>query len=208
MKKTLSSWRMAALVVIAALAAGAVAQKKHPPAQPIDLNAATVAQLQQLPGIGANLAKAIVNLREKSGPFRRVEDLLAVPHITRRTIEKIRPYVTVGAREVTKAEEIFSYSFTVCHFQSEERHWKQVFGNGRRVNTPGFRVSTESREATTFSLLQTPFHTRERNRADGADGLGDEHGPGEKPCAGAEGSQPQNVVDEFCQQLHGGNYSG
>ena len=88
---------VAALLVTLVLAAAA--QKKHPPSQPIDLNTATAEQLQELPGIGAVLAKAIVNLREKSGPFRRVEDLLAVPHITRRTIEQIRPYVTVGQKK-------------------------------------------------------------------------------------------------------------
>ena len=74
-------------------------QKKTPPAKPLDLNTATAEELQQLPGIGATLSKAIVHLREKSGPFRRVEDLLAVPHITRKTIEKIRPYVSVGQKK-------------------------------------------------------------------------------------------------------------
>jgi len=99
MKKRLPVWRAAALLLSLLLAAGAEAQKKHPPAQPIDLNSATAGQLQQLPGIGPTLSKAIVSLREKSGPFRRVEDLLAVPHITRRIIEKIRPYVTVGQKK-------------------------------------------------------------------------------------------------------------
>jgi competence protein ComEA len=99
MKKRLSVWLAAALLLSLALAVDAAAQKKQPPAKPIDLNSATAEQLQQLPGIGPTLSKAIVSLREKSGPFRRVEDLLAVPHITRRTIEKIRPYVTVGQKK-------------------------------------------------------------------------------------------------------------
>jgi len=99
MKQAVSLWLGAALLLSLALAAGASAQKKQPPAKPLDLNSATAEQLQQLPGIGPTLAKAIVSLREKSGPFRRVEDLLAVPHITRRTIEKIRPYVIVGQKK-------------------------------------------------------------------------------------------------------------
>ncbi len=69
--------------------------KKTPPAKPLDLNTATVEELQQLPEIGPTTAKAIVRFREKSGPFRRVEDLLAVRGITRRRLEKLRPYVTV-----------------------------------------------------------------------------------------------------------------
>jgi competence protein ComEA len=70
-------------------------QKKHPPDQPIDLNSATAAQLQQLPGIGPNTAKAIVDFRHKSGPFRRVDELLAIRGITKQRLEKIRPYVKI-----------------------------------------------------------------------------------------------------------------
>jgi competence ComEA-like helix-hairpin-helix protein len=73
------------------------AQKKQPSAQPLDLNQATVEQLQQLPNVGPSTARAIVRFREKSGPFRRVEDLLAIRGITKKRLEKIRPYVTVGA---------------------------------------------------------------------------------------------------------------
>lgn len=71
--------------------------KKHPPAKPLDLNSATAEQLQQLPGVGPATAKAIVQFRQKSGPFRRVEDLLAVPRITKKRLEKLRPYVTVSS---------------------------------------------------------------------------------------------------------------
>src|SRR5713226_870335 len=77
------------------LTALAAKPQKKPPAEPLDLNSATVEQLQQLPGIGPATAKDIVRFREKSGPFRRVEDLLAVRRISRRTLEKIRPYVVV-----------------------------------------------------------------------------------------------------------------
>jgi len=77
------------------LTALAAEPQKKPPAEPLDLNSATVEQLQQLPGIGPATAKDIVRFREKSGPFRRVEDLLAVRRISRRTLEKIRPYVVV-----------------------------------------------------------------------------------------------------------------
>ncbi len=77
--------------------------KKQPPAKPINLNQATVEQLQQLPGIGPATAKAIVRFREKSGPFRRVEDLLAIRGITKARLEKLRPYVTVTPAPPIKA---------------------------------------------------------------------------------------------------------
>ncbi len=85
-----------ALLLPAALV-GATHAKKQPLAKPLDLNAATIEQLEQLPGIGPTTAKAIVRFRERSGPFRRVEDLLAIRGITKKRLEKLRPYVTVVA---------------------------------------------------------------------------------------------------------------
>jgi competence protein ComEA len=69
---------------------------KQPPAKPLNLNAATADQLAQLPGIGPKTAQSIVDFRKASGPFRRVEDLLAIRGISRRKLEAIRPYVVVG----------------------------------------------------------------------------------------------------------------
>jgi comEA protein len=69
---------------------------KHPPAHPVDLNVATAEQLQQVPGIGPSTAKAIVNFRQKSGPFQRIEDLLAIKGISKARLEKMRPYLTIS----------------------------------------------------------------------------------------------------------------
>jgi len=76
--------------------------KKKPPATPLDLNSATPDQLEQLPGIGPSAAQNIVNFRTKSGPFRRVEDLLAIHGISQRKLDEIRPYVTVGSAKQSK----------------------------------------------------------------------------------------------------------
>ncbi len=61
----------------------------------LDLNTATAAQLEALPGIGPALAQRILDYREQHGPFRQVDDLLAVPGIGPTKLEQIRPYVTV-----------------------------------------------------------------------------------------------------------------
>jgi competence ComEA-like helix-hairpin-helix protein len=94
------------------LAAHAAIGKKIPPGAPLDLNTATAAQLAQVPGIGASSAKAIVRFREKSGPFERVEDLLAIRGISARKLEQIRPYVTVSKAprkpSSSRQSEIFS----------------------------------------------------------------------------------------------------
>jgi competence protein ComEA len=67
------------------------------PAAAIDINQATVEDFSKLPGIGPKLARRIVAFREKHGPFRRVEDLLAIRGIGHKKWKKIRPYLRVGA---------------------------------------------------------------------------------------------------------------
>lgn len=61
------------------------------PATPLDLNTATAAELEALPGIGPKTAEAIIAGR----PYSSVEDLLRVKGIGPVTLEKLRPYVTV-----------------------------------------------------------------------------------------------------------------
>lgn len=105
MKRTRNLRRFVALVaVLLLLSLGSVtgAQKKKLPAKPVDLNTATVEQLEQLPGIGPTTAQAIVRFREKSGPFQRVEDLLAIRRISKARLEKLRPYVTVEKPEAKR----------------------------------------------------------------------------------------------------------
>jgi competence ComEA-like helix-hairpin-helix protein len=81
-----------ALFVISPLAQA----KKQPPAKPIDLNAANVKELQELPGVGPVTAQRIIDMRQKSGRFKRVEDLLAIRGISQKRLDALRPYVTVS----------------------------------------------------------------------------------------------------------------
>jgi comEA protein len=87
---------LVALCVGSLLAASSLAQKKQPPAKPIDLNTASAKELQQLPGVGPVTAQRIVEMREKSGRFRRVEDLLAIRGISQKKLAALRPYVSVS----------------------------------------------------------------------------------------------------------------
>lgn len=65
------------------------------PAAPIDLNTATEAELDELPGVGPSIAAAIVAFREQNGGFASVEDLLDVRGIGEARLAEIRPLVTV-----------------------------------------------------------------------------------------------------------------
>jgi competence protein ComEA len=65
------------------------------PAEPLDLNRATPAQLETLPGIGPTLAQAIVDYREENGPFGSVDELLDVPGIGDAKLAEIRSLVRV-----------------------------------------------------------------------------------------------------------------
>jgi comEA protein len=61
----------------------------------ININTASVAELEELPGIGREKAEAIVAFRENNGTFRSIEDLLYVPGIGSAIFEKIKDQITV-----------------------------------------------------------------------------------------------------------------
>ncbi|WP_043596187.1 ComEA family DNA-binding protein [Frigoribacterium sp. MEB024] len=61
----------------------------------VDLNLADDAALQTLPGVGPATAAAILSWRDENGRFRSVDDLLGVPGIGPKTLEKLRDRVRV-----------------------------------------------------------------------------------------------------------------
>jgi competence protein ComEA len=62
---------------------------------PVDLNTATIADLESLPGVGPATAAAIVDDRTRNGPFASVEDLERVPGIGPAKLAALRDQVTV-----------------------------------------------------------------------------------------------------------------
>ena len=62
---------------------------------PVNINTATLDQLEALPGIGPALGQRIIDYREQHGPFHSVDDLLNVSGIGDKRLADLRPMVTV-----------------------------------------------------------------------------------------------------------------
>jgi competence protein ComEA len=62
----------------------------------VNINTASVAELERLPGVGRGLAERIVAHREQYGPFRRAEHLMMVRGISDNKFRKIRDLLKVN----------------------------------------------------------------------------------------------------------------
>jgi competence protein ComEA len=66
--------------------------KKKPPLRPVIIDTATSEELQQVPGIGPATAEKILQMRKSYGPFKSVDDLLAIRGLGQKRLEKMRKY--------------------------------------------------------------------------------------------------------------------
>jgi len=64
----------------------------------ININTASVDELQKLPRIGAQVAQRIVDFRKEHGRFNRIEDLMKVRGIGESTFSKLKNLITVGQK--------------------------------------------------------------------------------------------------------------
>jgi competence protein ComEA len=63
----------------------------------VNINTASQAELETLPGIGPTTAQRIIQYREQNGPFVSTEDVINVPGIGPGTYERIKDLITVGS---------------------------------------------------------------------------------------------------------------
>jgi competence protein ComEA len=92
------------LVALAALVAGpAQAQGQEPTpdraaasGRIVNLNSATSAELESLPGIGPATASRILEYRQKNGPFRKIEEVMNVQGVGEKIFLRIRSQLSVG----------------------------------------------------------------------------------------------------------------
>ena len=100
-----------AVLMMLALGAGMVAAQspgRAPAAKetietPVNLNTATAAQLETLPGVGAATAQRILEYRQKSGGFKKIEELMNVRGIGEASFLKMKSLVSVTPPRTERA---------------------------------------------------------------------------------------------------------
>ena len=71
----------------------------------LDLNRASVGELESLPGIGTVLAQRVIAFRESVGRFQKIEDLRGVKGIGAKKFERLKSYIMVSAVNSYQATE-------------------------------------------------------------------------------------------------------
>ena len=64
----------------------------------VNINTASAADLEALPGVGAKTAARIVEYRQKNGPFKKIEELMNVRGVGEKNFLKLKPQITVTAK--------------------------------------------------------------------------------------------------------------
>ena len=62
----------------------------------LNLNTATQAELEKLPGVGPSTAKQIIEYRQKNNGFKKIEELMNIKGIGEKSFLKLKPLVTVA----------------------------------------------------------------------------------------------------------------
>jgi len=73
--------------------------------QRININTASLVELERLPGVGFRLAQNIINYRQTQGPFEKLEDLVSILNVPLETFNTLRDYLTVEAPRETPAPQ-------------------------------------------------------------------------------------------------------
>ena len=87
-----------------ALGPAGLAQEQKLKGKTVNINTATLEQLEKVPLMTKELAEGIINYREENGDFQVLEELLQVPGFTRELLRKMKPFLLLeglGGEECT-----------------------------------------------------------------------------------------------------------
>jgi comEA protein len=70
--------------------------------QKININTASLGELQKLPRVGPQVAQRIVDFRKEHGNFKRIEEIMKVRGIGEKTFNQLKDLITVGAENTGK----------------------------------------------------------------------------------------------------------
>jgi len=68
----------------------------------VNINTASLEELQKLPRIGPQIAQRILDYRKENGNFKKIEDILKVRGIGEKVYDQLKDLITVGAEAATK----------------------------------------------------------------------------------------------------------
>lgn len=80
-------------------------QAANAPEKKININTASVSELQKLPQIGEVVAQRIIDHREKHGKFEKIEEIMKIKGIGEKTFLKLKDLITVGDESTAKKEK-------------------------------------------------------------------------------------------------------
>ena len=101
LRMLLSAFTLAMCLAVQPLIAQTSAPAPDPKAAKgpvVNLNTATAAELETLPGVGPKVAARIIDYRQKKGPFKKIEELMNVQGIGEKSFLKLRAQLTVATK--------------------------------------------------------------------------------------------------------------
>ncbi|MBM4243092.1 MAG: helix-hairpin-helix domain-containing protein [Deltaproteobacteria bacterium] len=102
MRRLSAGWRVAAAALLLTLFVDGAAVAAEEPGR-VDLNTASVAELESLPGVGPAKAQAIVAHRE-AAPFRNADELIEVKGIGEKLYAQLKDRVTIAGAPAARKQ--------------------------------------------------------------------------------------------------------